>query len=99
VEIPVVIEPVAGHGYRAVSAGPPGLSAEAPSRDEALAKLRQLSDDRVRSGTQFVTMTVPDAGNPWVEFAGMFKDDPYFDEVIEIMKENRRKMDADPDVP
>jgi hypothetical protein len=37
--------------------------------------------------------------NPWVEFAGMFKDDPYFDEVIDIMAENRRKMDADPDVP
>ena len=37
--------------------------------------------------------------HPWMEFAGMFKDDPYFDDVVEIMAENRRKMDEDPDVP
>ncbi len=29
----------------------------------------------------------------------MFKDDPDFQEVLQIMAENRRKMDKDPDVP
>ena len=33
--------------------------------------------------------------NPWVKHAGMFKDDPMFAEVLEIMKENRRKDDED----
>ena len=37
--------------------------------------------------------TEPD---PWMGFAGMFKDDPMFAEVLEIMKENRRKDDEDP---
>jgi hypothetical protein len=29
----------------------------------------------------------------------MFKDNPMFDEVVEIMKENRRKDEADPNYP
>ena len=45
-------------------------------------------------------VTVPDTGpgNPWIEFAGMFKDDPYFDEWQEAIAENRRKADQDPDI-
>jgi len=29
----------------------------------------------------------------------MFKDDPYFEEVLQIMAENRQKMDRDPKIP
>jgi hypothetical protein len=32
--------------------------------------------------------------DPWVEFAGMFKDDPLFDEFIEDMAAYRRELDA-----
>ena len=37
--------------------------------------------------------------HPWLPFAGMFKDDPDFQEVVEIIAENRRKMDEDPSIP
>jgi hypothetical protein len=33
--------------------------------------------------------------NPLVKFAGMFKDDPFFDEFVEEMAENRRKLDEE----
>lgn len=33
--------------------------------------------------------------NPWLEFAEMFKDDPYFDEWQEAIAENRRKADRE----
>lgn len=33
--------------------------------------------------------------NPWVKFAGMFKDDPLFDEFIEEMTAYRRELDAE----
>ncbi len=36
-------------------------------------------------------------GNPWAAAAGIFRDDPLFDEWVEIMRENRRKADEDPD--
>ena len=44
-------------------------------------------------------LDVPTEPHPLARFAGMFKDDPDFQEVLDIIAENRRKMDADPDVP
>jgi hypothetical protein len=98
--IPVLIEPVAGNGYRAKSGGPLELTAEGTTRADALKNLRNLVHQQMQGGAEVTTLELPDnASNPWVKFAGMFKDDPYFDEVVEIMAENRRKMDADPDMP
>src|SRR5438876_515323 len=98
-EIPVLIEPVAGDGYRAKCGEPLALTADGATRDEALANLQRLVEQRVAVGAEVAALSVPgqNAANPWVEFAGMFKGDPYFEEVVEIMAENRRKMDADPD--
>ncbi|HLP91505.1 MAG TPA: DUF4209 domain-containing protein [Nostocaceae cyanobacterium] len=33
--------------------------------------------------------------NPWVEFDGIFKDDPLFDDFVENMAANRRELDAE----
>ena len=38
---------------------------------------------------------VREESNPLVKFAGMFKDDPFFDEFVEEMAENRRKLDEE----
>jgi predicted RNase H-like HicB family nuclease len=37
---------------------------------------------------------LPENANPWVRFAGMFQDDPLFDEVVEEMEADRRELDA-----
>jgi hypothetical protein len=92
-QIPVLVEPVAGPKYRASTGGPLDLVAEAPTRDEALAKLQAQIQDRLRSGGEIATLDLAPPKHPWMEFAGMFKDDPIFEEVLEIMAENRRKMD------
>jgi hypothetical protein len=99
-EIPVLIEPVAGNGYVAKTGEPLLLRAEGATRDEAMKNLRQLLAQRVSQGVEVTQVTVPDTGfgNPWIEFAGMFKDDPYFDEWQEAIAENRRKADQDPDI-
>lgn len=100
-QIPVLIEPVAGNGYRARGGEPLSLSAEGATREEALAKLRNQVQDRLRNGSELVALDVaaPTAANPWVQFAGMFKDDPDFRDVLDIIAENRRKMDEDPTIP
>jgi hypothetical protein len=97
-QIPILVEPVANNGYRATSGPPLGLSAEGPTRDEAIDKLALLLRDRLSNGIEVVAAEVPArvVENPWVKYAGMFKDDPMFAEVVDIMKENRRKDDADP---
>ena len=35
-------------------------------------------------------------GNPWAFAAGIFRNDPSFDEWVEIMRENRHGEDQDP---
>jgi hypothetical protein len=100
-QIPVLIEPVAGNGYRARGLEPFGLSAEGATREEVVAKLKEQLQDRLRQGGELLSLNVAESAvaNPWVEFAGMFKGDPYFDEWQEAIAENRRKIDADPEIP
>ena len=97
-QIPILLEPVANNGYRATSGPPLPLSVEAATRNEAIGKLEQQLRDRLCNGVEVVTAEVPaqPVENPWVKYAGMFKDNPMFDEVLEIMKQNRKKNDEDP---
>ena len=98
-QIPILIERVAGNGYRANSGQPLDLTAEAPTREEALAKIKEQLEDRLRNGTEIVPLDMAPPKHPWMEFAGMFKDDPLLDEWKEAMAEYRRQVDADLDRP
>lgn len=98
-QIPVLIEPIAGNGYRARGGEPLALSAEGATREQALAKLKEQLEARLKNGVALVSLEVSFEPHPLAKFAGMFKDDPYFEEVLDIIAENRKKMDADPDVP
>jgi hypothetical protein len=40
-------------------------------------------------------LSVEQAEHPWIKHAGMFKDDPLFDEVLEEIAIYRRELDAD----
>ena len=51
-KIPVLIEPVAGNGYRAKSGEPLPLAAEGATRDEAIQKLRDLIDRTLQNGSE-----------------------------------------------
>ncbi|HEY1381230.1 MAG TPA: hypothetical protein VGF55_30805 [Gemmataceae bacterium] len=100
-KIPVLIEPVAGNGYRARSGEPLPFAAEGATRDEAVQKLSDLLRQKMPAGAEVTALEIPGtaAVNPWVEFAGMFEDDPYFDEWQEAIAENRRRADEEPDLP
>lgn len=97
-QIPILVEPLTNNGYRATSGPPFAVSAEGATRKEAVDKLELLLRDRLSDGVEIVAAEVPARviENPWVKYAGMFKGDPMFTEVLEIMKENRRKDDEDP---
>jgi hypothetical protein len=97
-EIPVLIEPVAGNGYRAKSGEPLAFTVEGSTRDVALQNLKELIARRLGNGSEIVSVTVADDKNPWAAMAGIFDpNDPDVQEWIEIMAENRRKADEDPD--
>ncbi len=95
-QIPVLIEPINGNGYRAKSGEPLALCVEAATREDAIAKFKKQVQSRLSKGAEIVNLEVTPEPHPLAEFAGMFKDDPYFEEVLEIMAENRRKMDRVP---
>jgi hypothetical protein len=95
-QIPVLIESVAGNGFRAQTGAPLTMSAEGTTADEALQRLHEMVNQRLAQGARLVSLGVPDEANPWVQFAGMFKDDPIFEEVCEIMAEQRRQVEEDP---
>ncbi len=96
-QIPVLVERVKGNGYRARGAGPFAVSAKGSSRQEALDKLRAKIQNRLKNGTELVGLEVGELEHPWMEFAGMFKDDPWIDDWKQSIKEYRQKVDEDQD--
>jgi len=96
-QIPVLIEPIAGNGYRATGPQPLAVVVEAPTREEALAKLKEQLQARLRNGAELVPL---EAGpHPLARFVGMFKDDPLIKDWKKSMAEYRRQIDKDPDRP
>jgi hypothetical protein len=97
--IPVVLEPISGNGYRA-SGGPFAITAEGTTKEETLAKLRELIDQRLAAGAQLVELEVKQLkSRPWMRFAGTWRpDDPFIKQWEQAVEEYRRKMDEDPTV-
>ena len=63
-QISVLVEPVAGNGYRAKGAKPFGFSAEGATREDAVAKVRQLCQARLSGGAEVVTVEVGSGPHP-----------------------------------
>jgi hypothetical protein len=98
-QIPVLIEPIDGNGYRASGGAPLAVVVEAPTREEALAKLQASLQARLRNGAEIVPLETEPRPHPLAKFVGMFKDDPFIDDWKKSMAEYRRKIDQHPDLP
>jgi hypothetical protein len=95
-QIPVLIEPIARNGYRAQVVEPFAVSAKGATREEALSKLRAKIESRLKKGAEIVGLEVGTPPHSWMEFAGMFKDDPWIDEWVQAMAEYRQQVEDDP---
>jgi hypothetical protein len=96
VQIQVLVERVKGNGYRARGAEPFGISAKGATREEALARLRTKIETRLKKGTELVALEIGPQPHPWMEIAGMFKDDPWIDDWVRSMAEYRQEVEDDP---
>lgn len=75
----------------------PEYCVEAPTDDEAIAQLQTLVTDRL-ANTKIVPLeislpTLETENNPWVKYAGVFKDDPYFAKIMAAMQAERQVDD------
>jgi len=98
-EIPVLLEPTPNNGFHARSGPPLDLSAEGRTPEEALHNLRELVRARVAPGSRIVTLNVLEGTHPWATLAGMFEDEPLFDEWQQAIAERRKAIDEDPEIP
>jgi predicted RNase H-like HicB family nuclease len=91
-----VVESNQGKSYRATVLGWPDCTVAGATREEALAQLREAVRRRL-SEVEIVPLEIdlPENANPWVRFAGMFQDDPHFDEVVKEMEADRRELDEE----
>jgi hypothetical protein len=98
-QIPVLIEPVAGNGYRACGLGPDTAVAEGKTDTEALENLRRSIENRISAGARITLLDVGGQEHSLARAAGIFRpDDPIVKEWKEIMAENRKRDDDSPDL-
>ncbi|MBE9057766.1 hypothetical protein [Sphaerospermopsis sp. LEGE 08334] len=68
-------------------------------RNELVNKIHILQENLKQKYDVFPILTELrediDNYNPFVEFDGIFKDDPFFDDFVEEMANNRRELDAE----
>lgn len=95
-EIPVLIEPVPGIGFRASGGGPFAIVTEGATADEALAQFKEQVSSKLQNGTRLTTINIPANEHPWLEFAGMYDpNDPLIHEWQSIIKKNRERDEAE----
>ena len=92
-EIPILVEPISDNGFRATSGSPLGLQIEAPTREEAIDKLRELIDRRIAAGAEVLRVEIGGSRHPLAPFAGMLKDDPLLEPWKEAMAQYRQQTD------
>lgn len=92
-EIPILVEPVSGRGFRASSGGPLGVEIEAPTREAAIERLRELINRRIQAGAEVVGLEVDSSKHPLAPYVGMLKEDPLLNSWKDAMAEYRRTAD------
>jgi hypothetical protein len=63
----------------------------APTRDEAVQRLREMIDRRLDAGAEVVGLEIRVGVHPLARFAGMLKDDPLLQPWKEAMADYRRQ--------
>lgn len=88
----VLIENQADGSVSATVLGLSDCQATGATKEEALKNLTQLLTQRL-ANAEIVSLEIepPKKEHPWMKFAGMFKDDPQFDEMMEYIEQERRE--------
>ena len=84
---PILVQPD-GSRFQASVLGSPTMAADGATKEEALAALRASINQRLAKG-ELVLLDVPHRAV--TDFAGLFKDDPTLDDLVE---EAYRERDA-----
>ncbi|MCU0569496.1 MAG: hypothetical protein MUF49_23340 [Oculatellaceae cyanobacterium Prado106] len=82
--------------YQASVLGWAECQAVAATSEAAIVAVKDRVSDRLAKAQIIrVKVEVPSPEHPWLKFAGMFKDEPMFDEVLAAIQQYREELDAD----
>jgi hypothetical protein len=98
-QIPVLVEPVADHGFRAKTGEPLPATAKGATPEEAVRNLRTALDRQLKNGTHLTSVDVV-SENPWLALAGTHDpNDPLIHEWKQEIAAYRQEIEDDPDRP
>ena len=98
-KIPILIEATSENRYRATGGVPFHDSVEADTPEAALAKIKNLIEDRVAQGARIAAVDLPDSTHVWLDGAGMFREDALYDDWQQAIADYRRESNRVADVP
>ena len=83
-------------GYKATVWGLADCEASGDTKEAALASINQLLTARLEN-TEVIIQKIafPQPENPWIKFAGMYKDNPLFNEMVAEVESYRRQLDEE----
>jgi hypothetical protein len=92
----VLVQPNPEKGYTATVLGWTDLVVEAPTKEEALEKVRAELANKLAKGEIISLQIEPANGeHPWMKFAGMWENDPTFDDFLKEIKAYREEVDKE----
>ena len=92
----VLMEQETEGNYHAMVLGLPDCKAQGNTREEALTKISSILGDRLEKAELIhLEIKPPKPEHPWMKFAGKYKDDPQFDDMLEDIQALRRERDAE----
>jgi hypothetical protein len=91
-QIPVVIEPVAGNGYRVSGNIPFTVAVEGPTPEDAMARFRDCVVSKLPEGARITSLELDTDQHPWAKAAGVFDEsDPIVREWLDLIEHNRSR--------
>ena len=91
----VLVEKLGEKKFRASTSQPIPLESEGRSGEEAVKRLCALARKRLAAGQwQQISLPGPPQTNPWIAYAGIWKDHPDFDDFLQNIVDYRRAVNA-----
>lgn len=94
--INVIVKQKADGRTVAIVPGLPELQVEASDRTTALTQIQQRLETHL-ADAEIVSLSVKlpstEQKNPWLAMAGIFKDDPQFEQMLSAIKNYRQEID------
>ncbi len=92
----ILIEQETEGKYQAMVLGWEECKAEGNSREEVITNISRVVGDRLEK-SELISLVIqpPKLEHPWMKFAGMYKDNPLFNEVVAYMEADRNTFDRE----